>query len=641
MKKLSFIADGVAKEDILGFMPNVEVLARMIMEKECRTPFCIALHGGSGSGKTTFLRFLERYLASVDNQFHVIPVWFDWRRCAGGGNNLLSLANVLEAGVKKYVFDHGGENSTLSKTVKQFFSALSEAININQPSPSVPEGHQSKCEHNSFRIVLFMDELDSCPPGKVVQLFELIRCYLDCVGHVCIFAADKETVQQAFRRQYGESILPEGQSSSSDKRNGESCSASLTFLDGIVDFPLVLPIMETRFKLQFIEKLLAGSVFQPYTQLIDAGIKGNPRELIRFVNHLAYYSRLADGVKQRLLQGRDEAERFEQLKSLVYSCFNPGLYVKWSIIDFAFESERKQAMGDVHWLLNVQRDAIEFVGAGSRGPRSNIPLGLHKVLGMKPYFPEDPRMVRQLIRPGASVSMDNIAEWTRPEPFRLEKTLDEMVPVREGEFLFGKEKMVEEIDYDYLIDVYPVTNRLYAKFVEANGYANSKWWTETGWEWLSREQIEAPRYWGDEKWNRPDLPVVGVSYYEAEAYAQWAGKRLPGEREWEKAARGDDGREYPWGEDFDPARCNSREGERGEATPVNRYPRGKSPYNCYDMAGNVWEWTSDDYDENRKVLRGGSWVDIGKTTARCANRYGGLPALRDGIVGFRCVRDMK
>ncbi|MDH4318729.1 MAG: SUMF1/EgtB/PvdO family nonheme iron enzyme [Desulfobulbaceae bacterium] len=641
VKKLSFIADGVAREDILGFMPHVEVLARMIMERECCTPLCVALHGGPGSGKTTFLRFLERHLTSVDNQFHVIPVWFDCRRCAGDENNLLSLANVLEAGVKKYVFDHVGEKSALSKAVKQFFSELSEAINIKQPSPLGSEGHQPKCENNSFRIVLLMDELDSRSPGKIVQLFELIRCYLDCVGHVCVFAADKETVRHAFKWQYGENILPGGQSSSSDKRNGECRSSSIAFLDGIADFPLALPTMETRFKLQFIEKLLVGSVFQPYTKLIDAGIRGNPRELIRFVNHLAYYSRLADGVKERLLQSRDDEERFEQLESLVCSCFNPGLYVKWSIIDFAFESERKQALGDVLWLLNIQRDAIEFVGAGSRGPRSNIPLDLHKVLGMKPYFPEDPRMVRQLIRPSATTSLDNIAEWKKLEPFRLEKTLDEMVPVREGEFLFGKEKISEEIDYDYLIDVYPVTNRFYAKFVEAKGYDNPKWWTETGWDWLSREQIKAPRYWGDEKWNRPDLPVVGVSYYEAEAYAQWAGKRLPGEREWEKAARGDDGREYPWGDDFDPARCNSREGERGEATPVNRYPRGKSPYNCYDMAGNVWEWTSDDYDENRKVLRGGSWVDIGKTTARCANRYGGLPALRDGIVGFRCVRDMK
>ena len=120
--------------------------------------------------------------------------------------------------------------------------------------------------------------------------------------------------------------------------------------------------------------------------------------------------------------------------------------------------------------------------------------------------------------------------------------------------------------------------------------------------------------------------MVGVSYYEAEAYAAWAGKRLPTEKEWERAARGTDGREYPWGNEFDSEKCNTKESKIGKTTRVTRYPNGISPAGCYDMAGNVWEWTSSWYDDERtvRVLRGGSW-DIGRDVARCADRDRDLP----------------
>ncbi|CUS32972.1 hypothetical protein COMA1_10912 [Candidatus Nitrospira nitrosa] len=216
----------------------------------------------------------------------------------------------------------------------------------------------------------------------------------------------------------------------------------------------------------------------------------------------------------------------------------------------------------------------------------------------------------------------------------------DMVKVRKGLFLYGINEKRETIYHDYWIDKYPVTNEKYRAFIEAGGYENQACWSPEGWKWKTEKNITRPAYWYDSKWDKPNHPVVGVSYYEAEAYAKWAGKRLPTEQEWEKAARGEDGRRYPWGEEFDKQKCNSY--ESAYTTPVSQYPQGASPYGCYDMAGNVWEWCTRGYDEQKKdtrVIRGGSW---GSSSGMLCVSYRDLrdPDIRFTDMGFRLIQDI-
>ena len=223
----------------------------------------------------------------------------------------------------------------------------------------------------------------------------------------------------------------------------------------------------------------------------------------------------------------------------------------------------------------------------------------------------------------------------------------EMVFVPEGEFLYGESK--ERLSLSpFWIDKRPVTNAEFARFVQATGYITTAEGTgigcaNTGKRW---EDIEGANWrypagpgFGDRE-SKADHPVVQVSWDDAAAYAKWAGKRLPTEQEWEKAARGIDGREYPWG-DQEPTRelCNFDKHE-GRTTPVGKYsPQGDSPFECEDMSGNIWEWTASQDGVVGRVLRGGGWSHPAKYV-RLVLRSVHEPEERYDTDGFRCVSDV-
>ncbi len=225
----------------------------------------------------------------------------------------------------------------------------------------------------------------------------------------------------------------------------------------------------------------------------------------------------------------------------------------------------------------------------------------------------------------------------------------------------------------YSIAKYPITNAQYAKFIEAGGYNQQKWWTQVGWEakakgWVwnsSKSEWEEtgtawtqPRFWTDSKWNGTEQPVVGVSWYEAVAFCLWLSETtgekimLPTEDQWQYAAQGDDGRAYPWGNDWDCKRCNNsvKPCNSNVTTPVRQYEgkaKGDSPFGVVDMAGNVWEWCLTDYGNNTndinrsttyRVLRGGSWNNSSADGFRCDYRVRADPHSWDDVRGFRISR---
>jgi formylglycine-generating enzyme required for sulfatase activity len=219
---------------------------------------------------------------------------------------------------------------------------------------------------------------------------------------------------------------------------------------------------------------------------------------------------------------------------------------------------------------------------------------------------------------------------------------------------FEAELPVHTVTLDgFWVGKYEVTNAQYRQFVDAGGYADARWWSEEGWEWLQRSKRQQPAFWKNETWNGDNYPVVGITWYEADAFARWAGMRLPTEAEWEKAARGTDERLWPWGSEWDASRTNSEESNLQKTMPVGTYPAGTSPYGALDMAGNASEWCADwrvdDYYKvspasnpagppsgTERVVRGGEF-DAHRDWARCAARGWGAPYSYSIRVGFRVV----
>ncbi len=232
------------------------------------------------------------------------------------------------------------------------------------------------------------------------------------------------------------------------------------------------------------------------------------------------------------------------------------------------------------------------------------------------------------------------------------------------EMVDAREAPYHKLDLpEYVIGKYPVTNAEFARFVEAGGYQEKGWWTEAGWQEKEARNWAAARYWQDPRYNKPNQPVVGVSWYEAVAYCRWLSAdrgetyRLPTEAEWEKAARGVDGNLFVWGNKFEASRLNVLEGEQQvmATTPVGIYPDGRSPFGVFDCAGNVWEWCTTkafkpypyDREEDEwsseylkgtddRILRGGCWNNYQGYT-RCAYRAWFLIDNRDSRYGFRVV----
>ena len=678
MNLLNYRSDIYCSEDRLGFDKYIDVLSSMIRDQDFKTPFCIGIFGEWGSGKTSFMHLLQTRISQDQAVPYVIPVWFNPRRYEKEEHLIIPLLKTIEREIKKYIEDQKGLGKKLTEKLK------GAAAKIGDAACAFAYGMQAECKlgpakitfdiakmtareeelarqrieeaqklsetmastyydmvtelknavDKDFRIMVFIDDLDRCLPEKAVELLESIKLFLDLEGYLFVIGVDKEVVKKgiSYRYRFFEHEV--------DKHSTHPTISPEDYLDKMIQLPLELPPIEPGKKRIYIESLMDhAEEFMEHADIIEIGVGENPRSLKRFINLLAFTARLAETIRKNIL--KDSVEILEH-KELIDKGFTPLLYVKWSIIVFSFHRVHSDIKGNWERLIELQRAAREkgqtektgHDGDDEKTDRKAVTIDdrLRRILKKGEQFPEDQWLIERFIHL-TEATLIKAKDPDATAGYRLDYQPGDMVRIAKGTFLYGEKKQKKKINQNYFIDRFPITNRQYKEFLDEEKdhevpYQEEDWAEPYNWD---RGNRTFPK-------GMEDHPVVLVSYQDAVKFCEWrSGKdsheyRLPTEEEWERAARGSDGRVYPWGDEFDEKKCNTRESGIGTTTSVTTYPDGASPHGCFDMIGNVWELT-----EGGKVLRGGSW-DFGRDFARWADRFRGSLEFRNGSTGFRCAR---
>ena len=472
-------------------------------------------------------------------------------------------------------------------------------------------------------LVIFIDDLDRCDHKNIVKVLEATKLFLDFKGCIFVMGVSREIIVHALTE---------------SPHIGEKYASE--YLEKMIQVSYELPIIHETDMKGYFEDIVSvfpeeeRKVLIEYADVIVKSLGETPRKIKKFINNLNLQIKISEykGLKGKL-EVRDHIywsilkEAFREIIEAIK--LNP------KIIPMAKDEYKK-------YETEIESNNYENVEKIPYEPVKNI-LKETNLRSLVLKLPDNPEIIDTLIFESTAVEQ---VELVKEERLLAEKrSVGEMVTVEKGLFLYGDEKEKNEsLNDDYEIDVFPVTNEEYAKFLNANapeGESLNSWINLEGsyQNEKCRIKMDGNKYTVMEGYER--YPVIYVSWFGADEYAKWAEKRLPTEEEWEKAARGPEGWEYPWGDKFDPSLCNSRESSNKGTTEAGKYPKGKSYYGCYDMAGNVWEWTDSWYDEDRadKVLRGGSWCND-SDYCRCAYRFHIGPGSRFNCVGFRCARTL-
>lgn len=320
--------------------------------------------------------------------------------------------------------------------------------------------------------------------------------------------------------------------------------------------------------------------------------------------------------------------------------FTLGILLTFAKPSFAFEKFgeiRKQCQSTCHQAEHIKKSRQDKL---SKPECRSCHVGINYVSSTTRKPIQSGRLLKSLIQ---NTSTKN----TKTKP-TSNSPLTEMALIPEGEFVMGSNERWDDEAPEHIshtnafhIDRNEVTNSDYKKFIAAT-------------------QQAAPYHWpeGNIPKGKGQHPVVYVSWFDASNYCKWAGKRLPTEQEWEKAARGQDGLIYPWGNQWALDKSNHPYKNSTGTEPIGSYPQGQSPYGLNDMSGNVWEWvdsyylphpgnpvTRAEYGKDKRVLKGGSWFDCLSygcgLSAPTFNRSFFTPEVKNNSFGFRCAKDAK
>ncbi|WKZ40976.1 MAG: SUMF1/EgtB/PvdO family nonheme iron enzyme [Anaerolineales bacterium] len=528
------------------------------------------------------------------------------------------------------------------------------------------------------RLVVFVDDLDRCLPEKAIQVLEAIKLFLDVKDCVFVLGIDQDVIARGIEMKYKDV---------KDRKDADGkphfTIEGIKYLEKIIQLPFQIPPVIRDDMGKFVEGLSDEWPHEECHNVFAEGLGDNPRNIKRTVNTFLMLSKLAEKRKEKL---KGAVKPIRLAKVVAIQAAHPDLY------NLLLKEEPRylRELEEYYRAESSQERKMEKGEAEIQGASEKAPARIEPPPALVPFLSQRGiAAVRRILtmKHGSNAQETGFAGLPSDELnlyFTLTRSAEapqavppaaeaarlvfepQMVRIPAGKFLMGttKEQAQEILKIgnnndtwqrlleweqpqhivelpEYSIGKYPVTNREYQAFVRDARYKPPRGW----------DGAQFPSEKGGH-------PVVNVSWNDAMEYCRWLRKqsnieyRLPTEAEWEKAARGEDGRMYPWGNAFDPKKANSIESGIGNTSEVGQFsPQGDSPYGCADMAGNVWEWCNDWFDEQnykhhkdgekkprnaQKGQRGGSWKND-RWPIRCARRNSSASDSFSDITGFRVV----
>ena len=573
-----------------------------------------------------------------------------------------------------------GEKAPLLDLFDEVFDKLMNAWVRHEILP----GKELRPEEGA--LVVFIDDLDRCLPAKTVQVLEAVKLFLDKPGCVFVLAADIAQVERAVTTHYQNTgVLPDEKASD--------------YLEKIVQLRFTLPPIEIPKMETFLSEMKVGDnhlITEEWGEswkLLITGAEVNPRKVKTILNDLSLQWAMLVNSGQAQGVDRSDFNTWQVLMRIAPRNFVVRVRDQIDDVELRF----KFVMEAIEWVKGNQEVAANYrdYDGSYRLKRVLRQLTFSETfdaatleafiyLAAPPHVEIPGRPTTEVAEVEAALEKAGLR--VDREPARGEGIPRasvqiwgglEFIHIPAGKFLMGskednqlagdseKPQHTVEILSDYWIGRYPVTNAQFAEFVKATQYVTI---AEKEGGWNLKDKYEKGFDWKhplgakDSYEKKLDHPVVQVSWDDVQVFCKWLNDlhqsglpqgysfRPPTEAEWEKAARGEYGNEWPWGNDFDASKCNSSEGKAGGTTPVGAYsPQGDSPYGAVDMAGNVWEWTNSLFkgypydakdgreksdDHGLRVLRGGAF-NLNPQYVRAAFRLGNLPDLRHRYLGFR------
>jgi formylglycine-generating enzyme required for sulfatase activity len=533
-------------------------------------------------------------------------------------------------------------------------------------------------------LVIFIDDLDRCLPAKTVQVLEAVKLFLDKPGCVFVLGADIAQVERAVTAHY--------------EKTGVLGETASDYLEKIIQLRFPLPPIEVPKMQTFLSGIKAGDA-QLITEewgeswkLLITGAEVNPRKVKTIMNDLSLQWAMLVNSGQALGVHRGDFNAWQVLMRIAPRNFVTRVRDQLDDVELRY----KFVMEAMEWAKGNQDMAANYREYDGSYRLKRV---LKQMAFTETFNAERLDNFIHLTAPPVVEVVTPVAEVKKGAEGGEEAFLVKGIPrgdpgvtpregvqtwgglefvrVPKGRFLMGskednqmaldgeKPQHPVEIPHDYWIGRYPVTNEQFAEFVKAIKYVTL---AEKEGGWNLKDKFEKGFDWKhplgpkDNYEKKLNHPVVQISWDDVQGYCRWLNDLhkaalpqdytfcLPTEAEWEKAARGEFGNEWPWGNAFDAAKCNSSEGQAGGTTPVGAYsPQGDSPYGAADMAGNVWEWTNSLFmgypyalqdgrekpdDRAGRVLRGGAFDD-NHGRVRAASRSWLYPDNRSHDYGFR------